>query len=50
MIMAEESRLVQHQHANGTIYVYEIVSNVWDPEKKQSRNKQVCKVPPIVKT
>jgi len=47
--MTEESRLVQHKHANGTTYVYEIVSNVWDPEKKQSRNKQVCigKIDPL---
>jgi len=40
--MAEGSRLVQHKHSNGTTYVYEIISNVWDPGKKQSRNKQVC--------
>ncbi len=40
--MAEGSRLVQHKHPNGTTYVYEIISNVWDPGKKQSRNKQVC--------
>ena len=40
--MAEDSRLVQHKHSNGTTYVYEIISNVWDPGKKQSRNKQVC--------
>lgn len=27
---------------NGTIYVYEVVKNDWDKEKKQARSKQVC--------
>lgn len=40
--MQDVPRLVNHKHSNGTTYVYEIVSSVWDPLKKQPRNKQVC--------
>jgi hypothetical protein len=40
--MEGQPRLVQHKHANGTTYVYEIISSIWDPKKKQSRNTQVC--------
>jgi len=37
-----ENKRVFHKHPNGTTYVYEILHNVWDPEKKQSRNSQRC--------
>ena len=40
--MEKRSGLVQHKKPNGTVYVYKIVDNFWDPEKQQSRNKQVC--------
>jgi len=40
--MEERSRLVRHKKPNGAVYVYKIVDNFWDPEKQQSRNKQVC--------
>ncbi len=40
--MNEQPRLVQHKKPNGTVYVYKIVDNHWDPKKQQSRNKQVC--------
>ena len=39
---AEQPKLVRHKHPNGTVYVYRILENCWDPKKKQSRNKQVC--------
>ena len=35
-------KLVHHRKANGTTYVYEVVENHWDKEKKQPRSKQVC--------
>lgn len=40
--MNEQPRLVQHKKPNGTVYVYKIVDNYWDPKKQQSRNRQVC--------
>lgn len=40
--MTEQSRLVHHKKPNGTVYVYKIVENHWDPKKQQSRNRQVC--------
>ena len=37
-----KKKLVHHRKANGTTYVYEVVENYWDKEKKQARSKQVC--------
>ena len=39
VFMAKFSERVNKK--TGAVYVYEIVENYWDPEKKQSRNKQV---------
>jgi transposase len=40
--MTEQPKLVQHKKKNGTVYVYKVVDNYWDPKKQQSRNKQIC--------
>ncbi len=40
--MEKRSGLVQHKKTERYGLVYKIVDNFWDPEKQQSRNKQVC--------
>ncbi len=37
-----ENKRIYHKKPNGTTYVYEVVENYWDKDKKQARNKQVC--------
>lgn len=40
--MDNVKKYVHHKKSDGKVYVYEVLENYWDKDKKQARNKQRC--------